>query len=208
MTDSEEYIEQIAEILRLTARAQGGKCNLIAALSQETGVTFPPSTSYRSLLKHVREEGIEKDFCRVVFDADGFMDVASRYAVAQGLSLLSAPEIFEVADYLSDDGHTWKYDRSSAAKNAMTVAERVSLDELNECLSQLMATSRIELVARQNKRWIIGPLGVTQAIEYRKAGVVWSQEIPRRGTSWYPHRGVRTTGTMDTNNGYTLFQRL
>jgi hypothetical protein len=121
MADSERHFKQLAEILRLAAREQGGKSSLIAAVNQETGISFSKSMSYIQLLKSVEDEGIEKDFCQVIFNADSFEEVASKYTLAQGLSLLGASEVFEVADYLSDDRHTWKYDKSSASKAIMAV---------------------------------------------------------------------------------------
>lgn len=171
---TETNIDKIADILRLAARVQGGKSNLITTLNQEIGTSLSTSMSYKKILKRVLEDGDEVDFCRAIFNASSFEEVASKYAVAQGLSLLSAPEVLEVANYLSDDGHTWRYDKSTSITAIMSVTQKVSLGELNQCLSELMTSGRIELVTRQNKRWIIGPLGITQATQFRKAGDIWS----------------------------------
>jgi len=174
MGDSEQVLNQVSEILRLSAREQWSKSSLLDAVSRETGISFPKSISYKGLLKSVVEEGIEKDFCQVTFNASSFDEVASRHAVAQGLSLLSASEVLKIADYLSDDSITWRYDKSSASTAIMAVAQKELLEDVNECLSKLMYEDRIELLTRQNKKWVVGPLGITQAVEYRKAGSVWS----------------------------------
>jgi len=186
MVDREEYLNQLVEILQLAARQQGGKRSLINAASQETGITFSKSTSYRNLIVSLQKEGAEKEFCQAIFNANSFDEVVSRYVISQGLSLLSSREIFELADYLSDDRRTWKYDKSSATKAIMALAETVPLGEINECISTLMSGGRIELLSRQNRKWVIGPLGITQAIEYRKQGQVWSlkrlfeEELPSK----------------------------
>jgi len=201
MAVSEQVLNQVAEILRLAARAQGSKSSLLDAVSRETGISFQKSISYKQLLKSVEEEGIEKDFCQVTFNASSFEEVASRYTVAQGLSLVSASEVLKIADYLSDDSITWRYDKSSASTAIMAIAQKESLKYVNECLSKLMYEDRIELLTRQNKKWVVGPLGITQAVEYRKAGSVWSirqlfkEELPSdlveefvRQAQWIPKK--------------------
>ncbi len=173
VVDGERYSEELIETLQLAARTHGGKGILLSTVTEQTGVSFPKSMSYRNILKKVTKDELEQEFCQAIFNADNFEVVVSRFAVASGLSLLSRKEIFEVADYLSADQHTWKYDRSSATKAILAIEEKECLEEVNQCLSTLMSTGRIELLTRQNKKWVVGPFGISQAVEYRKAGQVW-----------------------------------
>lgn len=172
--ESEWYFDELIGILQLAARTQGGKEALLSTVTEQTGVAFPKTMSYRNVLKKVQEDELEQEFCQAIFNAGSFEIVASRFVIASGLALLSRDEIFEVAHYLSDDRHTWKYDRSSATKAIMAIEERESLGEVNRCLSTLMSDGRIELLTHQNRKWVVGPHGISQAVEYRKAGQVWA----------------------------------
>lgn len=210
MVDSEQYFNELIGILQLTARFQGGKEALISTVCEGTGIPIKKSISYKNLLRWVQEKDLEKEFCQIIFDVSSFKEVTSRAAVWSGLSLLSADEILKVADYLSDDRHTWKYDKSSATKALTAVGEKESLEEVNKCLSTLMSTNRIELLARQNKKWVVGPLGISQAVEYRKAGHVWSlrslieEELPSKLledflklADWMPTAACLTSNAND-----------
>ena len=174
MVNSERYFNELIEILQLTARFYGGKEALISAVSEQTKVPIKKSISYKNLLLSIQEKDLEKEFCQILFNASSFTEVISTFAVWSGLSLLSADEILKVADYLSDDRHKWKYDKSSATKAVKMLVKNEPLEEVNKCISTLMSTNRIELLAPQNKKWVVGPIGISQAVEYRKAGHVWS----------------------------------
>lgn len=170
MSDKERYIDQLVPLLQLTARTRGGKKAFLDEVLEQIGVKLPKSLSYKGLLKKIQEEDLEKEFCVAVFDTDSFQQAVSRYTIVSGLSLLSSSEILKVGEYLSDDRHTWRYNTSSGVQTILAIAEREPLDELNRDLSTMMSMNLIEMLTRQSKKWVLGPLGITQAVEYRNPG--------------------------------------
>lgn len=209
MADVNEYYDELAEVLVAVARSLGGKEALISMLVSETGASFSKSISYRNLIKRVQKESMEKDFCRIVFDASNFKEAVDRRAIYCGLSLLSVDEVIKVADYLSHKGSNWRFDRSSGTKATNAVANNESLEKVNESLRILMSNNTIELLTRQNKRWVVGPMGISRAVENRKPGQVWGlmslikEEIPNKtfGVFLAHAKWVPREATLSDSNG-------
>jgi hypothetical protein len=72
-------------------------------------------------------------------------------------------------------------------------------------------------MVRQNKRWVVGPYGITQATEYRKSGDFWSlkqlfkEELPdnligefMQRANWIPNHKARIDVSSESDREYLL----
>ena len=163
--------KQAIELLKLAAKSVEGRDQLIDILKRQFNLKLPSRSSYSRILQALRESDRESDFCRALFQVNNFNEAWDRYTLAQGLALLDTADIRKIADSLSENGEKWKYDKTSRGKSIESMCLHITGEQLANCLQQMMLSGQIEPVVTQQRRAIVGPLGVTYSMQSRSSTI-------------------------------------
>jgi hypothetical protein len=163
--------KQAIELLKLAARSVGGRDQLLDILERRFNLKLPSRSSYSRILQTLLESNLESDFCQGFFQANNFNEAWDRYIMAQGLTLLDTVDVLRIADFLSESGNKWKYDKASRGKTIESMLLHITGEQLANCLQQMMLSGQIEPFVSQQRRAVVGPLGVTYSAESRSSTI-------------------------------------
>ncbi len=119
------------------------------------------------MINTVQEANLETDFCHSFLSASSFDEAWDHYITAQGLALLDTNDLCEIADFLSNKGKKWKYAKTNKGRIIESILLNTRSNQLADCLNQLMSSGKIEPSVIQQRRSVVGPLGVAYSVQSR-----------------------------------------
>jgi len=162
-------LQEIVELLRLySQRFFEGKKGLLEVLAQEFQLKIPSSYSYPRIVEAIIKQGKESEFCQKLFGTKNFEEAILRHEITNGLLLFSRDELIKIADDVSDKQTKWSYDKSSKESLIGSIVEKVTKDQMAQCLEKLIRDKSLPAI-RQYGGWSAGPLGIMRSMSRRTA---------------------------------------
>jgi hypothetical protein len=139
---------------------------LLPIIREEFGLNLPQTTSYQQLLDAISSRGLERRFCLRVFHAPSFEEGARLLNLRGVLEATSWESLRGFALMLSSNEKHWKINKSSKSTIANSIIHNCSAVQVERGLYQYIRENGLQPV-EQHKKWVVGPMGVTQSVATR-----------------------------------------
>ncbi len=144
------------------------KNDLINWLKRNLELRIPKNSSYDKIFTIVKEKGKEKDFSKKLFHCETFNEVIQKDEIDGALHIFQKDDLVYLANQLSHNQKKWKYNKSTYQIIIDSIVKNTTKQDFVNLFPKLILENRIFSVMQYYKA-VIGPLGITQAKESRKA---------------------------------------
>ena len=164
----EELCNQISTILK---ELIGNKQDLLRLIETRLALSIPKSYTYRKIVERIIDLDMEEKFCEL-FQFKDFKGMIKAYRNGIILNFFSNDELRLIGQKLCEA----KYDPSSRNSLIVSISRNVIEKRL---IKEFIKTNREKeegYVVQQQKRWIVGPLGLLRSSKsrgwYRTNGLI------------------------------------
>jgi hypothetical protein len=156
----EELCTEISEILKVLI---GNKQHLLQLIEKRLALSIPKSYSYRKIVERIVSANREKEFCEL-FQLKDFVEMLAAYRNWTILEFFSNDELRLVGQKLCET----KYDPSNRNSLIDSISRNTTEDQLIDAFTRISLEKEEKNIVQQQKRWIVGPLGLLKSSTSRK----------------------------------------